>query len=114
MIWKHFVVFSKLDAINSVGLPVSTVSSLHTLSEAINSDANLFTTSMAAITLKSDLTFVNTQRDTIIKQFLSYDTIDASTIKLKLNSTITYVDTSCQAIINISQYYDTMIHQLLN
>ena len=64
---------------------------------------------MRAINLKSDLTYVNTQFDTILTNSLNYDTIDASTIKFKLKSNITYVDTSCQAIINIFQYYETIL-----
>ena len=92
---------SKLDAITSiVGLPVETLNSLQKLAEAINSDANFVNTIMAKISLKSDITYVNTQFDTILRKFLNYDTTDASTIKLNLESSITYVDTSCQAIIN--------------
>ena len=52
--------WSKLDAIyNIVGLPVATLNSIPKLAEAINSDANCFNTMMAAIILKSDLTYVN-------------------------------------------------------
>ena len=47
---------------------------------------------------------MNTQLDNILHKFLNYDTIDASTIKLNLQSNVTVVDTSCQAIINIFQY----------
>ena len=41
---------------------------------------------MAEINLKSDLTYVNTQLDNIIKKFLNYDTIDVSNIKLNLKN----------------------------
>ena len=63
---------------------------------------------MRAINLKSDLTYVNTQFDTILTQFLNYDIIDASTSKFNFKSTITHVDTSCQAIISSFQYYETI------
>ena len=36
------------------------------------------------------------------------DTIDAPTIQLSVKSNTTYVDTSCQAIGNIFQYYETI------
>ena len=52
---------------------------------------------------------MNTQLDNIIKKWLSYDNIDASTIKLNLKTNIAYVDTSCQAIINRFQYYETIL-----
>ena len=56
----------KLDAINNiVGLPVATSDSLHKLAEAKISDANLFNNIMKAISLNSDLTYVNTQLDNI-------------------------------------------------
>ena len=101
---------AKLDAINTiVGLPVATLDSLQKLAESINSDANFLNTSMAAINLKSDLTYVNTQLDNMIKNFLNYDTIETSYIILNLNSTITHVDTSCQSILNIFQYYETIL-----
>ena len=69
---------SKLNAITHiVGLPVEPLHSLQQAAEGINSDANFLNTSMAAIILKSDLTYVNTQVYDIIEQFLTYDTIDA-------------------------------------
>ena len=81
---------SKVDAINNiVGLPVETLNSLQKLAEAINSDANFFNNIIAAICLKSDLTYVNTQFDTILRKFLNYDTIDNTTVKLNLKSNIT-------------------------
>ena len=49
---------------------------------------------------------MNTQFDDILRTFLNYDTIDNTTIKFNLKSNITYVDTSCQAIISIFQYYE--------
>ena len=59
---------SKFDAITSiVGLPVATLNSLQQLAEAIHSCANCFTNIMAANKLKSDLTYVNTQLDNIIR-----------------------------------------------
>ena len=58
------------------------------LAEAINSDDNIFNTMLKAINSKSDLTYVNTQLDNILETFLNYDTIETSTIKLTLNSTI--------------------------
>ena len=62
---------SNLDALNKiVGLPVATLDSLQKLAEAINSDANFFNNMMRAINLKSDLTYVNTQFDIILTQFL--------------------------------------------
>ena len=92
---------SKLDATtNIVGLPVETLNSLQKLAEAINSDANFFNNIITDINLKSDLTYVNTQFDDILRTFLNYDTIDNTTIKFNLKSNITYVDTSCQAILN--------------
>ena len=45
----------------------------------------------------------------IYLKVLNYDTIDAATIKFNFESTITYVDTSCQAIVNIFQYYETIL-----
>ena len=101
---------AKVDAINTiVVLPVATLDSLQKLAEAINSDANFLNASMAAINLKSDLTYVNTQLDNMIKNFLNSDTIETSYIILNLNSTITHVDTSCQSILNIFQYYETIL-----
>ena len=50
-----------------VGAPIETLNSLQTLAEAINSDANLVDTTMIAINLKSDLTYVNILCDSIIK-----------------------------------------------
>ena len=74
-----------LDASNTiVCLPVATLDSLQKLAEAINSDANLFNNIMAAINLKTHLTYVNTQVDNIIKTFLNYDTIETSYIRLTL------------------------------
>ena len=58
------------------------------LAEAINSDDNIFNTMLKAINSKSDLTYVNTQLDNILETFLNYDTIETSTIKLTLKSTI--------------------------
>ena len=118
--WKELL-FSKVDALtDTVGLPEEPLNSLQQLAEAINSDANFFTNSMAAITLKSDLTYVNEQLDNILKKFLNYDTVDAPTIKFNLNSNITCVETSCRAIINgfnivkhfSEQTYNYLIHQI--
>ena len=101
---------TKVDAINNiVGLPVATLDSVRKLAEAINSDANLFNNMLKALHLNSDLTYVDTQLDNIIKQFLTYDTIETSTIKLNLKSTITYVDTACQVINNKFQCYGTIL-----
>ena len=41
--------------------------------------------------------------------FINYDTIDNTTIKFNLKSNIINVDTSCQAIINIFPYYETIL-----
>ena len=49
---------------------------------------------MAASGLKSDGTCVNILRDSILKKFLTHDTLDTSNIKLNLKSDISYVDTS--------------------
>ena len=96
---------SNLDAINNiVGLPVATLDSLQKLAEAINSDANFFNNIMAAINLKSDMLIHKLM--IYLGNFLNYDTIDASTIKFNSKSNVTYVDTSCQAIISIFQYYE--------
>ena len=92
---------SKLGAITDiVGLPVEVLNSLQQLAEAINSDSDCFNNILSAINLKSDLAYVNTELDSIVKQILNYDTIDTTTINLNLQSTITYVDTSCQATVN--------------
>ena len=64
---------------------------------------------MVAINFQSYLTYVNTHIDTILKQCLNYDTIDAWNLKFNSNSNITYVDTSCQAIILRFQYYETIL-----
>ena len=64
---------------------------------------------MAAINLKSDLTYVNTEFATTLRKYLNYDSIDASTIKFNLKSNITYVDTSCHAILSRFQYYETIL-----
>ena len=68
-----------------------------------------FNAIMAAINLKSDLTYVNTEFATTLRKYFNYDSIDASTIKFNLNSNITYVDTSCQAILSRFQYYETLL-----
>ena len=90
-------------------MPVATLDPLQQLSEAINSDANLFNHSMAAMGLKSDLTYVNTQLDAILKKSFTYANIDSSNIKLNLKSNITYVDTACQAILNRFEYYEATL-----
>ena len=60
---------SKLEAISGiVGLPPETLNSLQKLAEAINSDSNFFNNNMKAMNLKSDLAYVNTQLDNIIKK----------------------------------------------
>ena len=101
---------SKLDAINNiVGLPVETLNSLQKLAEAINSDSNFFNNIMAAIDLKSDLTYVNTQLDTILRKFLNYDTIDALTIKLDNKSSISYVDSSCKTVNDKFLFFETVV-----
>ena len=64
---------------------------------------------MSASYLKSDLTYVSAQLETILKTFLNYDTTETSTIKSNLKSTITFVDTPCQAIVNRFQYYETIL-----
>ena len=101
---------SNLDAVsNIVGLPVETLNSLQTIAEAINSDPNFFRNIMTKLNFKSDLTYVNTQLDDIIKKFLKYDTIEVSNIKLNLKSNIIYVDSTCQAINNKFQLYGTIV-----
>ena len=55
------------------------------------------------------LSDVDTKLDSIIQKILSYDTIDASTSTLNLKSTISYVDTWCQALNHKVQYYATIL-----
>ena len=57
---------------------------------------------------------MNTQLDNILKHSLNYDTIETSDITLNLNSTITYVDTSCQSILNRFQEYETILGTYIN
>ena len=69
-----------MNAVNNiVGLPTSTLNSLQRLAESINSDA-FFDTIMNAINLKSDLKYVNTVCDFILKNFLGYYTTHVSNI----------------------------------
>ena len=86
---------TKIDAISGiVGLPVETLNSLQQLAEAINSDANFFNTIMGQINFKSDLIYVNTQFDNLIKNKINYYTLDETKIKLDMRANITYVDLS--------------------
>ena len=62
---------------------------------------------MSAINLKSDLTYVDAQLANILKYVDAQ--LKTSTITLILKSHITDVDTSCQAIINRFQYYETIL-----
>ena len=63
---------------------------------------------MKAIDLKSDLTCVNQQLDNILKN-MNYATIEVSTNKLILQSNIIDVDSTCQAINNKFQLYETVV-----
>ena len=101
LIWKFFL--SKLYDINSiVGLPIETLNSLQQLAEAINSDANFFDTIMNAINSKSDIIYVNTQLDTILRKVLNYDTIDVSNIEFLTKSN--KVDTDLNYDVDVFLY----------
>ena len=52
---------------------------------------------------------MNTQLANLIKTIWNYDTIGTSDIKWNLKSNRSYVDTSCQAINNTFQYYETIL-----
>ena len=93
---------SKLDAIhNVVGLPIETLHSLQNIAEAINSDVSLLDTSMKAITLNSDLTYVNMVRDSMIRTFFNHDTVYVSNIKLltKSDKVNTYLGSDANMIV---------------
>ena len=64
---------------------------------------------MAASGLKSYGTCVNILCDSILKKFLTHDTLDTSNIKLNLKSDISYVDTSYNSTIRDFFNYDTII-----
>ena len=64
---------------------------------------------MAAINFKSDLTYVSTLCDTIIRRFYNYDTTYTATMKFSFKSDISYVDTSCNSMISKCSSYDTIL-----
>ena len=64
---------------------------------------------MGKINLKSDLIYVNTQFDNLIKKQINYYTLDETKIKLDMKANITYVDLSCQNINNKFQLYETIV-----
>ena len=75
---------SNIDAIhNIVGLPVATLDFLQQLAEAIHSNASFFNNIMAAVGLKSNVTYVIIVCDSIIKQVLNHGTLRKSHIILE-------------------------------
>ena len=105
MIWKNYLL-STLYAINNVvGLPNETLNSMHQVAEAIHSDANFVDIIMDATSWKSCIIYVNTQVDTIISNFLNYDTLYVSNIKslTKSDRVDTYLNYDVDVFLTILQ-----------